>query len=67
LAEATVWDLYAYMHGDADGDRDERRTVPEWQVEDALRWCRFRGYDCIVLTRSKDTVEFGLNRLAAAH
>jgi len=54
------------MHGDADGDRDERRTVPEWQVEDALRWCRFRGYDCIVLTRSKDTVEFGLNRLAAA-
>ena len=52
MANAATWHVFAYFHSDADGERDEhRRGVPDWRLEDVLRWARYRGYDAILLTR----------------
>jgi len=52
LAEVPMWHLFAYFNADVEGERDEHRTVPEWRIDDAVRWARFRGYDAIMLTRT---------------
>ena len=51
MSDVPVWRLFAYMDDDEDGERDETRTVTDWQLEDVLRWCRFRGYDHVYLRR----------------
>ena len=53
-----MWRLFAYMDDDETGERDESRLLADWQVEDVLRWCRFRGYDHIYLTRTTTTARF---------
>jgi hypothetical protein len=53
LANVATWHLFAYFNRDE--ERDEHRTLADWQVEDALRWCRTRGYDNILLTRVGET------------
>lgn len=59
VSEVSTWRLFAFMDDDEDGERDERRLVADWQVEDALRWCRFRGFDHIYLARIQgDTRRF---------
>lgn len=55
MSDVPVWRLFAYMSNDPDGTRDHKRNLADWQVEDVLRWCRFRGYDTIILDR--DPVE----------
>jgi hypothetical protein len=56
LANAATWHVFAYFHGDADGVLDEDRYgVPDWRLEDVLRWARYRGYDSILLTRDGET------------
>lgn len=53
MANACTWSVFAYFHG---GDEvrhlDENRAgVPDWRLDDVLRWARYRGYDSILLTR----------------
>ena len=57
MSAVPVWRLFAYMN-DNDGDTDEHRVVPEWRLEDTLRWCVTRGYDHIYLCRDSDTAVF---------
>lgn len=59
MSDVPVWHLYAYMTGDELGEQDEIRRVTDWQLEDALRWCRFRGFDHIYLYRDEqETARF---------
>lgn len=58
MAEAPVWTLFAYFNDDDTGARDEHRKVAEWRVDDVVRWCRHRGYDTILLTRTEETEPF---------
>ena len=51
MTAVSVWHVFAYMDDDNEGRQDERRSVPDWQLEDVLRWCRFRGFDHIYLRR----------------
>jgi len=57
LADVPVWHLFAYMNRD-DGSRDEHRMLAEWQVQDAVRWATTRGYDNILLSRTKARASF---------
>jgi len=43
MADVRTWVMFAY--NDSDDDNDERRAIPEWRLEDAFRWARFRGYE----------------------
>lgn len=52
MSQVSTWAFYAYKIGDPDGIHDERREgVPEWRLDDVIRWARFRGYDAIYLQR----------------
>ena len=58
MADVASWDVFAYMDAD-DGTLDEHRlSVPEWRIEDVLRWCRSRGYDNIYLHRDTEPATF---------
>jgi len=62
LAAAAVWHFFAYMNAD-DGLLDEHRYVPEWRLDDVVRWARYRGYDNILLTRTEKTTDFRVSDL----
>lgn len=51
MSSVSTWRLFAFMDDDPDGLQDESRLLADWQVEDALRWCRTRGFDHIYLAR----------------
>jgi hypothetical protein len=54
MAKAATWHLFAYKHDEHDSD-EHRKGVPDWRVEDVVRWAQFRGYDAILLTREGET------------
>lgn len=58
MSDSQLWTVFAFQHGDDPGANDETRTVPEWRLEDTLRWARHRGYDSITFTRTQATVPY---------
>jgi hypothetical protein len=57
MSAVSEWHLFCYMN-DEEFQKDEHRMLAEWQLQDAVRWAQHRGYDCIMLTRTKRGVEF---------
>lgn len=51
MSDTSVWSVFAYMTGDAEGVNDEHRRISEWQIQDVVRWCVHRGYDNVYLSR----------------
>lgn len=58
MTEVPIWNVLAYMTVEDELMTDERRSVPEWRLEEVLRWCRTRGYDNIILHRTDDVAQF---------
>ena len=58
MAAVPTWTIFCYFNADANGERDERREIMDWQVEDVLRWARHRGFDVIHLSRTEREVDF---------
>ena len=58
MAEMQMWSVFAYFHGDEDGERDRYSEIPEWRLADTIRWAKTRGYDAILLSRLEETREF---------
>lgn len=58
MAKVPTWTFFAYFNGDAEGERDERREVADWQLDDVVRWARHRGFDTILLSRGEQEAEF---------
>ncbi len=62
MSDVPLWNLFAYFNDDEDGAHDESRVVAEWQIDDVVRWCRHRGYDTILLSRTNASRKFAKHR-----
>lgn len=53
-----VYDVFGYMHGEKEHLDCRRPGIPEWRLDDIVRYFTTRGYDGILIERRKESVTF---------
>ena len=50
-----TYTLFAYRHDDDDCEHDVHRVgLPDWRLEQAVRWAADRGFDSILISHTPD-------------